>query len=62
MGCDITDTVYVHEPIYDRSRSATRVASITGDHEVSIVWLGSTGDLAGYVVYRDDNADGSFSK
>lgn len=62
-GCDITETVYVHEPDTTAPGVPRGVASITGDHEVTIVWLGSTEeDLAGYVVYRDDNADGSFSE
>ncbi len=62
-GCDITETVYVPEPDNSAPGVPRGVASITGDREVTIVWYGSTeDDLAGYVVYRDDNNDGVFTE
>jgi len=62
-GCEVTKTVYVTAPDTTAPGVPRGVSSITGDREVTIVWLGSTeDDLKGYVVYRDDNRDGSFDE
>lgn len=62
-GCENNKTVFVPEPDDTAPGVPRGVASITGDREVTIVWLGSTeDDLAGYVVYRDDNGDGTFGE
>ena len=62
-GCEVTKTVYVSEPDTSAPGVPRGVSSITGDREVTIVWLGSTeNDLKGYIVYRDDDGDGSFDE
>lgn len=62
-GCGKTKTVYVSEADTTAPGVPRGVSSITGDREVKLVWLGSTEeDLSGYVVYRDDNADGNFTE
>lgn len=62
-GCEVTERVYVHEPDNMPPGVPRGVSSITGDGDVTVVWLGSTeADLAGYLVYRDDNADGVFTR
>jgi hypothetical protein len=62
-GCDNNKTVFVPEHDTTAPGVPRGVSSITGDREVTLVWLGSTeDDLAGYVVYRDDNGDGTFGE
>ncbi len=58
-GCDTTETVYVDGPDLTAPGVPRGVSSITGDEQVTIVWLGSTEeDIRAYIVYRDDELDG----
>lgn len=55
-GCDVTDTVYVHEPDTTPPGVPRGVSSITGDQQVTLTWLGSTEeDLSAYLIWRDDD-------
>lgn len=57
-GCGSKDTVYVDRPDVTAPGVPRGVSSITGDEQVTIVWLGSTEeDIRSYIVYRDENTD-----
>ena len=61
-GCG-GDKIYHSEEDLQPPATPRGVYSITGDGQVTIVWLGSDeSDLQGYVVYRSSDPDGPYEK
>ncbi len=62
IGCESNDTILVSDPDFNPPATPRGVHSVTGDHEVTIVWLGSDEqDLAGYLVYRSRMLEGPYN-
>jgi hypothetical protein len=61
MGCESNDTIVLSEVDVSPPATPRGVYSITGDLQVTIVWLGSDEqDLAGYRVYRAKALEGPY--
>jgi len=62
-GCEVTRTVYISPPDTTPPTVPRGVSSVTGDHEVTVLWFESSEpDLAGYGVYRSNSADGAYTR
>lgn len=60
VGCESYDTIYIERDLQPPA-TPRGVHSVTGDREVTIVWLGSDEqDLAGYRVWRSRSATGTY--
>jgi hypothetical protein len=61
VGCESNDTIYVSDVDLTPPATPRGVYSVTGDREVTVVWLGSDEqDLAGYLVYRSRTLEGPY--
>ncbi len=62
-GCETTRTVYVTPADTTPPAVPRGVTSVTGDHEVEILWFENTEpDLAGYGIYRSNMPDGVYTR
>jgi hypothetical protein len=62
IGCESNDKIYVSDIDYAPPATPRGVYSVTGDQEVTVVWLGSDEqDLAGYLVYRSRTLEGPYN-